>query len=136
VTTEIVRGIAKQAVTDIVQVIPDEVTTSGAVTSEIKNIEVATGETGLLEVWIIGSETSGVGGITGRYIVHVNKDNADALTIVSLSALLQDDIGAAAVTISDDGSGNVSIEVTGIATYDINWLCYATYKSKTATALP
>jgi hypothetical protein len=136
VTTEIIRAIAAQATREAAIEYPSTITTSGAVTSEIKNITVGTGETGLLEVHIVGSETTGTGGITGRYIVHYCKDNTDTLSIVSLDALFQDDIGAAGITISDDGTDNISIEVTGIAALDINWACFTYQKTLTATALP
>jgi hypothetical protein len=115
--------------------IPDSVSTTNATETEIKNITVEEGETGLLDLKVIGLKDDGSESNIVHYLIKYLKTGG-ALTIDNMDSQSDLDTAGAAVAVVDDGSDNISIRVTGAASTNIDWDLYTEKLNKTATALP
>lgn len=129
-----VTGIARSVFYNSPRV-PDSVSTTNATEAEIKNIVVEEGETGILDLKVIGLKDDGSESNVVHYLIKYLKTGG-VLTIDNLDSQSDLDTAGAAVSVLDDGSGNISIRVTGAAATNIDWDLYTEKLNKTATALP
>jgi hypothetical protein len=135
VNPDSIAAIAKRVAHEVMEPQFDYAQTTDATETEIKNITVEDGETGLIEIKAIGIKDDGTESNTVVYLVKYHKTGG-ALTITSLDSWSDLDTAGAAVSIVDDGTDNISIRVTGAAATTIDWDLYVEQQYKIATALP
>lgn len=113
----------------------DKAQTTSATEVEIKNIEVEDGETGLLEIRVIGLKDDGSESNVSKQLIKYKKTGG-TLTLTNIDTLDDYDTAGASVNAIVDIDDNISIKVAGAAATTIDWDLYTNKFNKTATALP
>jgi hypothetical protein len=97
------------------------VTTTDATPTEIANITVDVNNSGLLVAYVHSMVSDGSAMNVGMYAVGYI--SSSSLSIGTKQTVFEVNGVAVAVTFADDGSGNISVLGTGVASTDITWIC-------------
>jgi hypothetical protein len=95
------------------------VVTTDATVTELANLAIDNNTAGMLIIDVVSVVTDGSAHNAGRYAVKFISDTG--LTIGTLTNIYESNGVAIAVTVVNDGSGNISIRGTGIAATEIQW---------------
>lgn len=110
------------------------VTTSDATPTVIATVEVEDTFAGMLIFDVISIKTDGTEVNAGKYGVKYYK--IGTLTIGTVTTIYEDNDSAISIAVVADGSENLSIEATGVAATEINWIARTQILDQQFTALP
>lgn len=110
------------------------VSTTDATPTEIGNVVVDDGAAGMLIIDVISIVTDGTNTNAGRYAVKYSK--VGTITISAVTTIFEDNGVAVSVGVVADGSENISIQGTGIALTEINWIARTQVLEQNFTDLP
>jgi hypothetical protein len=95
------------------------VITEDATITELANIPVDDLTAGMLLIDVISTVSDGSAHNAGSYAVKFL--SSSGLTIGTLTVIYEDNTSAIAITVVDDGSGNISIRGAGVVGTEIQW---------------
>lgn len=110
------------------------ITTTDATPTEIANIEVEDTFAGMLIVDVISIKTDGTEVNAGRYGAKYSK--VGTLTVSGVQTIYESNDSVISIGVGADGDENISIEATGVAATEINWICRTQILDQNFTALP
>jgi hypothetical protein len=120
ITPEIIRAIAEQAARQVAAesaITYYEAATTDATPTELATIEVDDNTGGMIEVRVVAVEANTA---AFYYVFSYLKLAGDIVVDTPVALYEKDDLLAVSVSITGS-SGNILIEVTGIAATSINW---------------